>query len=228
MGRQIERSVRDADVILLIVDALRPDNRKDLVKKFINQTETTIICALNKIDLLPKKTRSKTVSDVAAELGVCNLRTVSAISGENVNELLIELESTLPLGPRLYPEDVITEQPERFFAGEIVREAAFEKLGDELPYAIAVEVEQFVDPGEDTSLVNGTKKTYVSAVLYVERESQKGMVIGNKGSMLKQIGQHARSNIETLLDREVYLDLWVKVRPSWRNRERDLKEFGYE
>ena len=109
-----------------------------------------------------------------------------------------------------------------------MREAAFEKLGDELPYAIAVEVEEFVDPGEDTSLVNGTKKTYVSSVLYVERESQKGMVIGNRGSMLKQIGQHARSNIETLLDRKVYLDLWVKVRPSWRNRERDLKEFGYE
>ena len=230
MGRQIDRSARDADVILLLVDASRPRNRIDLVHSFLEKTKTPVVAALNKIDLIPEDSRGRTAAAISGDLGIDRLRAVSAATGENVHPLLAELETALPRGPRLYPDEVIADQPERFFAAELVREAAFEQLSEELPYAIAVDVDEFRDPEEEGSPREGAPrpgKTYVSAVLYVDRESQKGIVIGRGGSMLKRIGSGARAGIEGLLDREVYLDLRVKVRRDWRNRDRDLKEFGY-
>lgn len=234
MGRNINRSAKDADVILLVIDASRPDNRGDLLKTFLARTRTPVVAALNKIDLIPDEDRHPTGAALASELGVDELNLVSASTGQGVDSLLAKLESRLPAGPKLYPDDVIAEQPERFFAGELVREAAFEQLSNELPYAIAVEVEEFCAPEEKNFAprVEGrnehASKTYVRAVLYVERESQKGIVIGRGGSMLKQIGRRARASIEELLDGDVYLDLWVKVRRDWSNRERDLRQFGYE
>ena len=230
MGRQIDRSARDADVILLLVDASRPRNRIDLVHSFLEKTTTPVVAALNKIDLIMEDSRGRIAAAIAGDLGLDRLRTVSAATGENVHPLLTELETALPRGPRLYPDEVIADQPERFFAAELVREAAFEQLSEELPYAIAVDVDEFRDPEEPAPPRRGAPgpgKTYVSVVLYVDRESQKGIVIGRGGSMLKRIGTRARTGIEELLDREVYLDLRVKVRRDWRNRDRDLKEFGY-
>ena len=114
---------------------------------------------------------------------------------------------------------MVAEEPERFFAAELIREAAFEHLEDELPYSINIHLEEFREqPGN---------KTYINAIIYVERESQKGIVIGKKGKRLHAIGRQARTAVEELLDQPVYLELWVKVRPNWRNKERDLKEFGY-
>ena len=230
MGRQIDRSARDADVILLVVDASRPRNRVDLVRSFLERSRTPVVAALNKIDTIAEGSRDPIGAAVARDLGLDRLRAVSAATGENVHQLLAELETALPLGARLYPDEVIADQPERFFAGELVREAAFEQLSEELPYSIAVDVDDFRDPGTEGSCQGDAqrrKKTYVSAVLYVDRDSQKGIVIGRGGSMLKRIGSRARAGIEDLLDREVYLELRVKVRRDWRNRDRDLKEFGY-
>ena len=230
MGRQIDRSARDADVILLVIDASRPRNRVDLVRSFLERSRTPVVAALNKIDTIAEGSRDRIGAAVARDLGLDRLRAVSAATGENVHPLLAELEAALPLGARLYPDEVIADQPERFFAGELVREAAFEQLSEELPYSIAVDVDDFRDPGTEGSSQDDAqrqKKTYVSAVLYVDRDSQKGIVIGRGGSMLKRIGSRARAGIEDLLDREVYLDLRVKVRRDWRNRDRDLKEFGY-
>lgn len=229
MGRQIDRSARDADVILLVIDASRPRNRVDLVRSFLKRSGTPVVAALNKIDTIAEGSRDRIGAAVARDLGLDRLRAVSAATGENVHPLLAELEAALPLGDRLYPDEVIADQPERFFAGELVREAAFEQLSEELPYSIAVDVDDFRDPGTGGSGQDGAQgqKTYVSAVLYVDRDSQKGIVIGRGGSMLKRIGSRARAGIEDLLDREVYLDLRVKVRRDWRNRDRDLKEFGY-
>jgi len=127
---------------------------------------------------------------------------------------------------------MIAEQPERFFVAELIREAAFRQLSEELPYAVNVIVEEFHEgkkpskggrQGADT----GARKTYIRAILFVERESQKGIVIGRKGARLQSIGRQARVQIEEFLGREAYLDLWVKVRPDWRNRDSDLREFGY-
>ena len=230
MGRQIDRSARDADVILLVVDASRPRNRVDLVRSFLARSRTPVVAAHNKIDTIAEGSRDPIGAAVARDLGLNRLRAVSAATGENVHPLLAELEAALPRGPRLYPDEVIADQPERFFTAELVREAAFEQLSEELPYSIAVDVDDFRDPGTEGSGQDDArrqKKTYVSAVLYVDRDSQKGIVIGRGGSMLKRIGSRARAGIEDLLDREVYLDLRVKVRRDWRNRDRDLKEFGY-
>ena len=230
MGRQIDRSARDADVILLLIDGSRPRNRIDLISSFLERTKAPVVAALNKIDTIREDSRERVAAAVAGDLGLDSLRAVSAVTGENVPPLLAELEAALPLGARLYPDEVIADQPERFFAGELVREAAFEQLSEELPYAIAVDVDDFRDPEAEGLRPGGRppqRKTYVSAVLYVDRESQKGIVIGRGGSMLKRIGSRARAGIEELLDREVYLELRVKVRRDWRNRDRDLKEFGY-
>ncbi len=128
------------------------------------------------------------------------------------------LEKYLPSGPRLYPEDVIAEQPERFFVSELIREEVFDRLREEIPYSTAVLVEEFTKRGE---------KTYISANIFVERESQKGIVIGAKGRSLKSIGRASRVKIEDFLQTPVYLDLWVKVRKDWRNKDSDLREFGY-
>ena len=233
MARQIERSVRDADVVLLLLDAGRPADRPDLIHSFLSRNRTPVIAAVNKIDLLPSGDPAKVVERIAGKFGLQLVNPISARDGLNVDSLLRKLESALPAGVKLYPDEVLAEQPERFFVGELVRQAAFELLSEELPYAIAVEVDEFVDPTdpdggegpEDGAPHAG--KTYIGVIVYVEKESQKGIVIGRKGSMLRQIGRRARTEIELLLGCEVYLDLWVKVRRDWRNRERDLNELGY-
>jgi GTP-binding protein Era len=133
--------------------------------------------------------------------------------------LLSGLIAALPLGPQLYPEDEITDQQERFIAAELVREQALLNLRDEVPHAVAVLVNEFKDRSE--------RMTYISAVIYVERETHKGILLGKDGQMLKRIGQGARREIEEMLDRQVYLDLWVKVRPKWRTNEEELRRLGY-
>ena len=162
-------------------------------------------------------------------MGLSAIVPISALRVDNLDSLLNVLESFLPLGPQLYPDDMIAEQPERFFVAELIREAAFEKLSDELPYTVQVVIEEFDEPQETTDDATGksARKTYIDATLYVERDTQKRIVIGKKGARLREIGRQARERIEALIEAEVYLDLRVKVRRDWRNRDRDLKEFGY-
>jgi len=169
---------------------------------------------------------------VGKGFGLQPLLPVSALRGDNVDTALSRATSYLPAGPMLYPEDMIAEQPERFFVAELIREAAFQQLTDELPYAVNVLVEEFHEgkqrsAGSRKPADAGPRKTYIRATLFVERESQKGIVVGRKAARLQSIGRQARTQIEEFLGRAVYLDLWVKVRPDWRNRDRDLREFGY-
>ncbi len=245
MTRQIRDSVRDADVLLALVDASSPkDGLDEHMREVLHGWKHPLIVAINKSDLVEPARVERIVGRVRAELrgdrriaecGVGNsprptrseirnpklqvVLAISALRGTHVDALKTLIEERLPEGPFFYPPDMVAEQPERFFVGELVREEIFLKLGQELPYATAVKVEEFKErKGE---------KDYIQAVIYVERPSQKGIVIGAKGAMLKQIGQQARAKIEAFLDRPVYLELWVKVRPKWRKRERDLREFGY-
>ena len=144
----------------------------------------------------------------------------SARTGENVEVILEELQKVLPEGPKYFPEDMITDQPERLLVAEIVREKLFRCMQEEIPHAIAVEIEEIkTRPNEDL---------YVRAVIYVERESQKGIVIGAKGGLLKEIGRLAREDVQGLLGSKVYLDLWVKVKKDWRNRDMMLRTLGYK
>ena len=137
----------------------------------------------------------------------------------------------LPFGPQLYPEDMVADRPERFFAAELIREAAFNHLTEELPYSVEVVIDEFEERDETGVGVEGEDaggKTYIAATIYVERDSQKGIVVGRKGSRLREIGRDARLQIEAMIDQPVFLELRVKTRPGWRNRLRDLREFGYE
>jgi GTP-binding protein Era len=219
MERQIDQAARQADLVLLLVDAARPKDRGVLVRRFLQRVRVPVLAVLNKIDLVDSEQLATLQKSLADELGIEAPMPVSALCGDGLAPLLERLEAQMPFGPKLYPDDMVAEQPERFFAAELIREAAFEHLEDELPYAINIHIEEFRErPGN---------KTYINAIIYVERESQKGIVIGKKGTRLHAIGRQARAAVEELLAAPVYLELWVKVRPDWRNKERDLREFGY-
>ena len=218
MEQQISLAARQADLLLLLLDASNPRDRSKLVRTFLQEREIPLVAVLNKTDLLPPEQVEKERRTLCEEFALKDLLPISALEGDNVGALLDYLETRMPLGPKLYPDDMIAEQPERFFVAELIREAAFDHLDDELPYSISILIDEFEER---------TDKTYIKAVIYVERDSQKGIVIGRKGSRLHAIGRQARVQIEELLAASVYLDLWVKVRPNWRKKERDLKEFGY-
>ena len=141
------------------------------------------------------------------------------LNRDNLDRLLTVLEQYLPEGPQYYPEDMVTDQPEKAIVAELIREKVLFLTIDEVPHSIAVEVTDFKERTENL--------IYIGAVIYVERDSQKGIIIGKKGSMLKEIGQLARNDIENLLG-SVYLELWVKVQKDWRNREVALRNFGYD
>jgi GTP-binding protein Era len=144
---------------------------------------------------------------------------VSAVREHHLDHLLDRVVAALPPGPRYYPPEQVTDQQVRFMAGELVREQLLMQLGDEVPHSVAVLVNEFKE--------RSPEMTYISAVIYVERESQKPIVLGKDGQKLKQVGQAARESIETLLGTRVYLDLWVKVRPKWRSNDEELRRLGY-
>ena len=219
MAHQIDQAARQADLVLLLFDASRPKDRSALVKHFLERARAPVLAVLNKIDLVQSTQLDALQKSIADEFGIASPISVSARRGDGLGKLLARLETQLPCGPKLYPDDMVAEQPERFFAAERIRAVAFEHLEDELPYAINIHIEEFRQrPGH---------KTYIRAIIYVGRESQKGIVIGKKGMRLRAIGRQARTAVEELLDAPVYVELWVKVRSDWRDKERDLREFGY-
>ncbi len=219
MAHQIDQAARQADLVLLLFDASHPKDRSALVKHFLERARVPVLAVLNKIDLVQPSQLDGLQKSLADEFGIASPLPVSALRGDGLGKLLSRLEAQLPCGPKLYPDDMVAEQPERFFAAERIREVAFEHLEDELPYAINIHIEEFRErPGH---------KTYIRAIIYVGRESQKGIVIGKKGMRLRSIGRQARAALEELLDAPVYIELWVKVRSDWRDKERDLREFGY-
>ncbi len=215
------RTLKDADVVLCVVDASEAPTPEDiLVAEAIhrNTRGQPVVLALNKIDLLPTGESPYTPAYLEMVAPTVWL-TVSATRGDYRDELLKQIIALLPIGPAYYPPDQITDQTERFLVAELIREAALHHLHQEVPHALAVVTDEFTERDERT--------TYISATLYVERDSQKRIVIGQDGRMLKAIGQSARQEIEQLLGRHVYLDLWVKVWPKWRKKETDLRRLGY-
>ena len=248
MAKQIRDSMEEADVLLALVDASCPEYSLDeRMWEVLRRWKHPLIVAINKTDLVKTERVEGIVDWIRVEVSRDKRQTrgqeeavslspslplslsgegtggevvaISALLGTGVDVLKGLIEERLPEGPFFYPPDMVAEQPERFFVGELVREEIFLNLGQELPYATAVKVEEFKE--------RAGEKDYIRAGIYVEKTSQKGIVIGAKGLMLKRIGQRARAKIEAFLGRPVYLDLWVKVRAKWRKRERDLREFGY-
>jgi len=223
-------SIPEADLILWLVDATGQVTEEDrLVAESIQAAQAQItrqgeppapvLLALNKIDLLSPKKLEEIALPFLDLYPVDDWLLVSARRGDNRLELLRRIIGFLPLGPRYYPEEQVTDQQTRFIAAELIREAALRVLHEEVPHALAVQVTEFKPRHE--------KLTYVSANLILERQSQKMIVIGQKGKTLKKIGQLARPQIEELTDAKVYLELWVKIRPKWRKKKNELRWLGY-
>lgn len=208
------RALGEADVILYLVDATHTADLVPLVEaaEIDRVPRAPVITLLNKADLLDADRRARLIA--RAPDGVL----ISALTGEGLSALLETVAALLPESPFLYPAEDLSAQTVRYFAGELVRETALDQLEDELPYAIACEIEEF---REDRVPV------YIRAVLYVERESQKGILVGAKGARVRSIGQAARAKIEALVGQQIYLDLWVKVLPNWRKNVVALRRFGY-
>ncbi|HCJ90438.1 MAG: GTPase Era [Acidaminococcaceae bacterium] len=222
MNRQAGQAMDQVDVILFLVDATeKKGTGEQRILERLRHVKVPVLLVINKIDRLEDKAKLLAIMEsYAGELDFGAVIPVSALTREGLDELQAEIVKHLPEGPDLYPEDELTDQPMRAIAKEMIREKVLLHTRDEIPHAIAVEVTEFKDRP------NGN--VYVGANIYVERESQKGIVIGAKGGLLKQIGKEARLDIEGLTGTDVYLDLWVKVRPGWRNKKKALKEFGYQ
>lgn len=215
------RAISEADLVLWMVDAaagISVAEECDLVRPKIKK-KATVIIALNKVDIVRKEGLLPMIDEFERRVGPAAIVPMSALTGDGADELLSEMVSRLPVGPPFYPPDTLTEQPERFFVSEIILEKIFERYGEEIPYSSCVEIEEFSErPG---------RKDHIAAVIYVEKKSQKGILIGKGGAALKKVGELARRDIEAFLGRPVYLELWVKVRPGWRKSERDLRRLGY-
>jgi GTP-binding protein Era len=206
-------ALADADVIVYVTDAtLGPAPTLEEAAGISRTPKGNVIRVLNKIDRVSPGQREALL--VHNPDGV----PISALTGEGIDRLLDDIATRLPESPFLYPEDDISTQSLRFFAAELIRESALEQLSDEVPYSVACEIEEF---REDRSPV------YIRATIYVERESQKRILIGEKGARIRELGRAARAKIERFIGGAVYLDLWVKVLANWRRNARALERFGY-
>ena len=223
LGEYMMHAVRDAmdgtDTILVILDVTHITDADLQIAQEMKGKKVPAVLALNKIDLVtPEQVLTATAK--AAEAGYDEIVPVSAKTGNGTEVLIQCLQKHLPAGPQYFPDDMVTDQPERILCAEIVREKALRHLRDEVPHGIGVEIMKIEVLSEHLTEINAT--------IYCERDAHKGIIIGKHGSMLQTIGSEAREDIERLLDTHVNLKLWVKIRPDWRNNISDLKNLGYE
>lgn len=221
MVRTAENTLKEVDVILFVVDASEKRGAgEEYITELLQKVKTPVILVVNKIDKLQDKDRLfRIIDDYSRTYDFAAVVPVSALADTEFPGLVAEITRHLPEGPAYFPDDMITDQPERVIAAEMIREKILLLTRDEIPHSIAVEVEEFKERNNDD--------VYIRATIFVERDSQKGIVIGAKGSLLKKIGQQARADIEGLLGCKVFLDLWVKVKADWRNKDKALRQFGY-
>ena len=223
LGEYMMHSVNDAmdgmDAVLVILDVTHITSGDLEIARKMKDKKVPAVLALNKIDLTtPDQVLAATAK--AAETGYDEIVPVSARTGSGVEDLEACLRKHLPAGPKYFPDDMITDQPERILCAEIIREKALRHLRDEVPHGIGVEIMKIETLSD--------RLTEINATIYCERSAHKGIIIGKQGSMLQTIGTEAREDIEKLMDTHVNLKLWVKVRPDWRNNVSDLKNLGYE
>jgi len=220
MNKSINESLKDTDVVIALVDILRDDDMSMFLGK-ISKANVPTILLLNKVDKV--KDKRKLLEKIEKYKGEYNFDAIIPISArtkEGIEELKEMVVKFLPYGPQYYPEDMITDSPERVMVSEIIREKALKFLQDEIPHGIAVDIEKMKKR-------TGKEITDITATIYCERESHKSIIIGKGGAKLKQIGSEAREDIEKLISMKVYLDIWVKVRNDWRNNEAELRKLNF-
>lgn len=219
MVGQAMSAIQEADVILMMVETDEPFGRGD--RFIIENLPKPAILLINKIDTVKKGKILGIMAQASKfEDKFLEIMPISALNADGVDQLLESVVSYLPQGPKYFPEDMITDQPEKFLAAEFIREKIFKLTHKEIPYKTAVVIEEFHEEPE-RNLVS------ISALVYVERKNHKGIMIGKGGEMLKQIGSEARADIQKLLGTKVFLEIWVKVKDKWTDRENLITEFGY-
>lgn len=219
MNKEAMTTLQDVDVIVFVVDGLKLSSEDDYVIDLLARCEQPVILAVNKIDKIKnKELLLPFIEDLKDRLNFKDILPVSANKGSNVAELEQKIESCLHLSSPYFPEEQVTDKSDRFLASELIREKLMRLLGQELPYALTVEVEAFE---EEENIIK------IAAIIWVERNNQKSIIIGHKGQQLKAIGKQARISMEGLYKKKVFLKLWVKVKEGWSNDERALKSLGY-
>jgi GTP-binding protein Era len=220
MNRAASSAIKDVDIVVFVVDRTAWTEEDEMVLEQVRRSGLPAILVVNKVDLLAEKTTLLPHLQLLAEKGeFAAIMPVSALRRHNIEELERELLGFLPESQYFFPEEQITDRSQRFLAAEIVREKIMRQLGEELPYSITVEIEEFE---QDSAILN------ISAVIFVERKGQKKILIGEAGSRLRSIGSDARRDMELLFDSKVMLRLWVKVKSGWSDDERALRSLGYD
>ncbi len=224
MLEHVDKSIEDADIIVLIFDVsseqrIKESEENEVIQKIIQDKKKPLILVLNKIDTISQEKSLEFVNHYNEPNNFKAVIPISAIANFNLNSLVEKIKELLPEFPKLFPDDILSIETERFFVSEIIREKIFEIFEEEIPYSTEVVIVEFKE--------RENRKDFISAEIIVERESQKPIIIGKEGKAIKKLGQLARKSIEEFLQREVYLELHVKVREKWRANEKFLKSFGY-
>lgn len=219
----VKNAVRDADLLLVMIDGTdsKPNEEinRTVIFDFLDRVRQPVYLLINKIDRMDRSNVASIIVTYSQQYEFKEIFPISALNRVGTDSLLQKISEDLPVHPPYFPTDIVSEQPERFFVGEIIREKIFETYRDEIPYSTTVEILVFKE--------EKGKKDLIDAEIYVERDSQKGILIGKGGHALKEIGEEARRDIEAFLERPVFLQLHVKVRAKWRNSAASLKRFGY-
>lgn len=220
MNRTAANALADADLVLFVSDATHWTTEDEDVLKRLRQVHAPVVAVLNKIDKVqPREELLKTLALMAARFDFAEIIPISAQKHDNLDGLMKMLPAFLPESPPLFPEDMHTDRSKEFHAAEVIREKLTLMLHQELPYGLTVQVERYVSEDEGIT---------INAIIWVERDSQKGMVVGKNGSVLKKVGRSARLELNEQLGKRVHLELWVKVKTNWADNEKDLMSLGYE
>lgn len=221
MMKVANNTLKEVDLILFMVNAEEGLGRgEEFILERLKETNTPVFLVINKIDQIHPEKLLPIIDQYKDKYDFNEIVPVSALQGNNVENLLQEIEFILPEGPQYYPSDQVTDHPERFIISELVREKVLHLTREEIPHSVAVVIDS-IEKRENNQAI------YVASTIVVERDSQKGIIIGKQGKMLKEIGQRARVDIENLLGSKVFLELWVKVQKDWRNRLTQLRDFGF-
>ncbi len=218
MVRSIEIIIKDSDLVLFMVPPFDPEEIEEIIIEKLRKFSKNSILLINKVDLVKKESILPIIDIYSKKYNFLEIIPISASEGDGLDRIVPAIIKNLPYGEPLYPDDILSDKTERFFVAEIIREKIFLFYGEELPYASCVEIEEF---NEKENII------YIRATIYVEKESQRRMIIGQKGSKIKKLGIAARKDIEGFLGKKVYLDLWVKVKEGWREDKGFLREIGY-